>query len=414
MDIDFLKQQHKKTDEKPNNGQSFDIEYSKPQKSLEPKIKESEIIVQKLNKAFSSTAKTPPPAPVVKAVKDPNKKSWWQNFLDSFKSKPSEKKLITPQLLKPQKQTPPTITKKVFKPTVASVSKAPVLAPAPVAPVAPVLVATVQPVVPAPLPVQPITAVVDNPLPAPQSTPQTAPILPAEPVSKLSQIKDAGVYSPPKIVNNNKIKSLSPQDINKIKSGELSKGFLDVNLLPDDLIAELRPTTKIRALIFTAIFTIILMVLVYALLMWYQTTLLIKVTDTQSQIKLIEQQIVSSTEWQQEALVFNQQVKDIADLLDKKIYWTSFFTALENATLPDVHYATLNGSVDGTFTLSASAPSYEAVSRQIAAFQQASFVESVNVTSADMSAETESSAQAVSFNITLTVKPEVFYTSNQL
>lgn len=291
------------------------------------------------------------------------------------------------------------------------------------------------------VPPLPLKKIEPKPAPLPPPKPKPMPILPkpepkkiaVAPVAKkpLIQPDKEGIVAQPALANKDSLTALNKKDLEKIKKGEYAKGFLDVNLLPGKKTEAVQPVSKIRGLLWAAIASMAFVLVVSGGMIIYQATLLSKVNDSQKQINALKENILEYEPWQKEAIAFNQKVEDIVLLLDKHIYWTNFFALLEQYTLPDVHYSSLSGDVSGTFTLSATAPDYETVSQQIALFKQADFISKVSVVSASMSTEsltanvgnananantntTAMTAQPISFNISLTVKPEIFYYGRDL
>lgn len=255
-----------------------------------------------------------------------------------------------------------------------------------------------------------------------QPVPATAPVAPIveKPRIKLAQKKEAGVFIPPSMPKEGATThALNKKDLEKIKKGEYAASFLDVNLIPRELAEKMRPLTKIRRLLWAVILSWLVVFILYGGMLWYQGHLMNNVQQVQLKIKEIDSAIESYQPWQKEALAFNTKVEDISKILDQHIYWTAFFSFLEANTLPEVKYQNLSGDVAGVFTLSATAPNYETIAKQIALFQNSDLISDVSVSSATaaLNPSTEdanSSMAGVKFNISLTVKPDVFYKKNEL
>ena len=104
---------------------------------------------------------------------------------------------------------------------------------------------------------------------------------------------------------------------------------------------------------------------------------------------LIEQE---TTQLKGEIAVLNNSAKDalsykdkasvFSDILDNHIYWTRFFSWLEQNTLSSVKYSGFSGDLSGTYTLQAVAPSYAEASWQVKAFTNSPLVKSAKVESA--------------------------------
>lgn len=129
---------------------------------------------------------------------------------------------------------------------------------------------------------------------------------------------------------------------------------------------------------------------------------------------------------------------DLANqLVEKHIYWTNFFNWLEKKTLSSVTYGDFDGDTKGVYALSAKTNSYADISWQVKTFLEDSMTLKAKVesgTSSDSgssdgnsssdsnsgqqatstatsapSSDNSSGSQNVSFDLDLTVKPEIFY-----
>jgi len=314
------------------------------------------------------------------------------NFLNSNKEKTEEKKEpprkfaieyksppLAPVKSKPKPVKKVSWWKKIFPPKPAPVI--PAVKPIPIAPVAPPVV---------------------------------------KPKIKIAQKQEAGVFLPPSMPKEGAAThALNKRDLEKIKKREYAASFLDVNLIPRELAEKMRPLTKIRRLLWAVILSWMIIFTIYGGMLWYQGHLMNNVQQVQLRIKEIDTEIESYQPWQEEALAFNTKVEDISKILDQHIYWTAFFSFLEANTLPEVRYQNLSGDVAGIFTLSATAPNYETVAKQIALFQNSDLISNVSVSSATATLATpteniNAGIAGIKFNISLTVKPDVFYKKNEL
>jgi hypothetical protein len=113
----------------------------------------------------------------------------------------------------------------------------------------------------------------------------------------------------------------------------------------------------------------------------------------------------------------------VAGLLDRHIYWTRFFSFLEENTLPEVYYSNdFSGNTDGSYSLSAVTDNYSSIAEQVALFNARDEVIKAQVASGDLSVEVASQDEAgsrvertetVSFTLSLEINPSVFYRSGQ-
>lgn len=368
MDIDFLKNKNKKIF-KSSSSANADFEYSQPdltpaKKNKLPKQnpvkKEKKIKPEKKFKLIKTEpSKEMPPAivpPKRENISVVPKISWWQRMRAKFKKKPKEVY---------QAPKPDNATYQLIKPEQKAIDKKPI------------------------------------------------------------KIQEKVVVQPA-ISHQQNLKALDQHIDQKFRKKELTNNFLGVNLIPDKLIVDLSPITKIRRIIWSGIFSLIFIIIISVGILFYQTYLINQVRNTQDNIKKTEDEIAGYTAWQKDVIAFNDKIEGVTKLLNTHIYWLSFFKALEEYTLPDVYYGNLSGDVSGTFTLTATAPDFKTVSEQIALFRQADFISNVVIISATNSSavpdketkektnETTTNEQAVKFDISLTVKPQIFYVNNSL
>lgn len=138
--------------------------------------------------------------------------------------------------------------------------------------------------------------------------------------------------------------------------------------------------------------------------------------QTQNKIKALETNIsgtISSTG------NYNQLISEIEDwqnktirikeLLTRHIYWTEFFSKLEDNTLENVRFNNFSGNIQGNLTFVASAPNYETVVRQWMHLKRADkFVRNVIINGASLSTSKDNS-RGVSFSVTLDLAEDIFY-----
>ena len=106
------------------------------------------------------------------------------------------------------------------------------------------------------------------------------------------------------------------------------------------------------------------------------------------------------------AQLLQKQFNAVEGLVNAHIKWQPFFTSLEETTIPDVYYVSLNANMDGRVTLRAIAKSYEAAARQIRAFERApSLAKSVEVHEArvELQPEARLPVPIVAFDVNLTL-----------
>lgn len=186
---------------------------------------------------------------------------------------------------------------------------------------------------------------------------------------------------------------------------------LDVNLIPEELVKANELKLSRQLLNLSGVILIVLAIIggAYGWLMSYQTKMNNKIKAVDEQISQINSQVSKYQKFKEEVTGYQSRLKDLDSLLGSHIFWTKFFSLLAAHTVPEVYYESLAAQTGASVTLSAKAKSYEALARQLVAFQQADdLVQKVSITSASAQLDAEGAVSGVSFSVNLTFKPEVF------
>ncbi|MFH0853744.1 MAG: hypothetical protein V1853_05055 [bacterium] len=195
------------------------------------------------------------------------------------------------------------------------------------------------------------------------------------------------------------------------------RSFL-VNLLPTDFKQSINPKSKLISLGITLFATIFVIGGAYALLTIYRTSIIEDIQNLRTERSGIEDQIQNLKPKQKEAIAVNSRLQIITGLLDQHIYWTKFFSKLEDYTIDDVYYTgAFSGSLSGQITLSALGGSFTSPARQLLLLEQADdFVTNVSINSATASDVTDVNlppgsvvARQVAFTISATLVPDIYY-----
>ncbi|MFH1598497.1 MAG: hypothetical protein ABIB97_05550 [Patescibacteria group bacterium] len=204
---------------------------------------------------------------------------------------------------------------------------------------------------------------------------------------------------------------------------EIAPSALDVNLMPEDFEGDMvRARKSLINLGLIALGSVIFFVLVYLGLMFYESSLETKTSDLKSQIASVNDDISQYREVQQKAIRLQQKTKAIKELISNHIYWTNFFTKIEEYTIDNVYYDSFSGDLtSGRISLAARAKTFLDVGRQLLVFQEAvDFVENVEIKGATLEEVTVGETlneqgqtvavkrAVVNFNVTLDVIPQVF------
>lgn len=205
------------------------------------------------------------------------------------------------------------------------------------------------------------------------------------------------------------LSSKIPHQENQDLIKESKREAMDVNLIPTGVY--LLPNKKIFTSWGLMVLNGLLVIFfVYLSLVLYQHYLK---GQSEKLVQELEQGAVISQQYQSletEAKELSDKLESIQVLLDRHVYWTKVFSALERLTITEVYYKTISANTNGSITLAAVAPNYTAVARQYLVFQQApEMIEKVQITSASGDALTS----VVNFNIVLQLKPDfIFVTRN--
>lgn len=197
------------------------------------------------------------------------------------------------------------------------------------------------------------------------------------------------------------------------KSGHVLPGDSDdVNLIPGRHMFG-RSWKELVTIIGVAILAaIILNGAGYGVLRLWQNQIATRTVQVDTDIQNLKQQLEAhSKKFEPEMTALGNRIDNVAQLLNRHIYWTNFFDLLEKYTLPDVYYDGVAAGTNGTFSLSAHGSSFATVSRQLMLLQSpeaSEFVERAEITSATQS-EGLNGVPEVAFAIQITLNPNLFY-----
>ncbi len=117
--------------------------------------------------------------------------------------------------------------------------------------------------------------------------------------------------------------------------------------------------------------------LVYVSLLIWQKERMDNNKVTLLNVKAIDEQIIKTEKEVREIKDFNGKLISLSTLLDNHIYWTNYFSFLEDATLKDVYLKSFVGDISGEYTIPALARNLDAVSSQLEVMKSYSKVKSI-------------------------------------
>lgn len=203
------------------------------------------------------------------------------------------------------------------------------------------------------------------------------------------------------------------QEANEMASGapKTDSDSLNVNLIPEEIRIKLEPRRKLKVLILAVGLCLGVILLLWGGMIWRQRRIQKNIQEIIASSERVEQEITAYDSVRKIGEQLNSKISQAEEVLNSHVYWTKFLAELENYTLPDVYYQNMAASLNGTVTLSAVTKDLPTLAKQYQVMQNASqFIKSVVITAAAIKAEGDS--QEVTFNITLTVDPAVFYQQN--
>jgi cytoskeletal protein RodZ len=188
--------------------------------------------------------------------------------------------------------------------------------------------------------------------------------------------------------------------------------ILEVNLIRDEVRIGFDWGRNISVLLLVLFIAGLLVAEVYYGLTWWEQQENLKSQALADEISKVNQEISQIKNKSDEALSYKDKSNELGDLLSKHIYWTTFFSWLEQNTLNTVSYGSFSGDTTGVYSLSAKALNYAQVSWQVKAFSDSPLVKKVEVLGVTSASAKDKNQQAiasgVNFSMDLEVDPIIF------
>jgi len=165
---------------------------------------------------------------------------------------------------------------------------------------------------------------------------------------------------------------------------------------------EILPSGAPRRFLTFSAFIFFLTILIYVGLSYgYKAFLNSEIEDIQTSIEDLRFEV--PLEEQEELVVFFSQIGNIQGILDNHIITTNLFPALEKYTHSEVAYRSMEiSTLENKVSLDGIAGSYEALVSQLAIYESAPEIERVILNNS------QRSANAITFRVTLTMDEELF------
>lgn len=184
----------------------------------------------------------------------------------------------------------------------------------------------------------------------------------------------------------------------------------NVNLLSEDLISQTKPREQAIKLGLVAAGAVILVGLMYLGIELLQRSISTDINAAKAELASTGASIAELQDEKDAIETTTRKISVIRDRISQHIVWSRFFTTIEKYTLPDVTYGpTFSGSIEGSFTFTASAGSFESIAKQYLIFEQAveerDFISRFTITGASRSEGDQ--GESFSFVVAFTIVPEL-------
>ena len=203
--------------------------------------------------------------------------------------------------------------------------------------------------------------------------------------------------------------SLASTNADKEKKWE-NPDILETNLIKDEIIFFFNWRKGIMQLSIAVLVACLAISVVYGGLDFWQKQKEEEIRKIAQKFVELNQQIRQAEQGVDEILVWQRKLILVSTLFDNHIYWTNFFKFLEDNTLVDVYFpGGFSGDSSGNYNLSAVGVNYNTIHQQVKTLKILDQVVKVSVTSGSFTPTGEDSQSSISFNLELSVNPEIFY-----
>ncbi len=213
-----------------------------------------------------------------------------------------------------------------------------------------------------------------------------------------------------------------------------SKTISQTNLVKDRAVVFIDWRHYLLSLLNSFLLALIILGMFYGYLLLLGERKMQEVRDNSQKLAELNKQIAGVEDNMDDVFSFQRKIKLVKVLISQHIYWTNFFAFLEKNTLPNVHYSSFNGSIDGRYKLKAQTDSFTSIANQLLILKQNPYVLTAKTNGGDISydqvqpdnsqneagpqsengASQESimppvSQSTVSFDLELNIKPDIFF-----
>lgn len=147
----------------------------------------------------------------------------------------------------------------------------------------------------------------------------------------------------------------------------------EINLLQSHTVND-QPSAGFALRVIARLLTIILILvlIVYGLLWFYNWSAQKKLVTTRNDIDRAQRDAIASKD-RNELITRQEQLTSLETLLDNHVYWSFLLPELARVTLKSAHYTEINAQKDGSLDLTVNLPNYEEIEKYLQIFDLPEF-----------------------------------------
>lgn len=197
-----------------------------------------------------------------------------------------------------------------------------------------------------------------------------------------------------------------------IKSWEAPK-ILKTNLVQGEMTTFVDWRGNLRVMLYACLSAALLIIVVYVGLIIWEINKEREGRELDAEIGVLKMNILKSVDSVKEIDIFQEKLKSAKTLLANHVYWTNYFTFLENNLLSDVYLSgDFSGEPTGEYAFEVTADDFEMLGKQVRHLEAQKEVKSIVSDGGKFSTFTDENKQnktILSFTMNLAVDPKIFY-----
>jgi hypothetical protein len=185
--------------------------------------------------------------------------------------------------------------------------------------------------------------------------------------------------------------------------------MIKTNLIKDEITTIVDWSKNLKILLPSMIVPVVIIILFYGGMIFWESKAKKEGEKLGGDIEVIYNRIQQTEKEVTSVDNFQKKLKLARNLLDDHIYWTDFFTFLEEAILTDAYILEgVSGKIDGKFQLPIRTLKYTNMGDQIRVFKENEYVEEITVGGGSLLAGKDDVEVGVVFKVDLMLNPSLF------